>query len=284
MEEINGFSPNEKEIISFLSHIFQNKKVSFGTFNTYRSALALITGDTIGNSQNIKRFLKGIFKLRPPARRYRFTWDPQVVLSILEEKYPNETLSLLELSKKTVTLLALVTGQRLQTLTRLRVENIIIMTDGIQILVPDHIKTSRANSEQPCLQLPYFTEKPSICPARTLSAYIEKTRIIRKEVQEFLFLSTKKPFNTATTSTLSRWIKTTLREAGIDTLIFTGYSARHASTSAAWRNGITLETIRRTAGWSEKSQVFAQFYNCPIKDKHEFAKTILNVKKAQTVC
>ncbi|KAJ8966373.1 hypothetical protein NQ314_003558 [Rhamnusium bicolor] len=107
---------NYLEMLSVLYAL--NKKVSFGTFNTYRSALALITGCEIERSPNIRRYLKDIFRLRPPTRKYQSTWDPQVVLTYLEPKYPNENLSLLELSKKTITLLALASGQRLQTLAR----------------------------------------------------------------------------------------------------------------------------------------------------------------------
>lgn len=270
------FNPREADVIKFFMHQLQTKQITYGSFNTYRSALSIILECNITNNPNIKRLLKGIFRLRPPARRYNYIWDPQIVISFLEHKYPNGNLSLNQLSKKTITLLALITGHRIQTLARIRVDNIIISTDEIQILISDHIKSSRMKAEQPCLLIPYFREKPEICAGSALIAYINKTISIRNETQDFLFLSTRRPFKTATTSTLSRWIRQTLEEAGIDTKIFSGYSTRHAATSAASRNGVTLDIIRRTAGWSNISEVFARLYNCPLRHNTLFAKSVLS--------
>lgn len=148
---INAFEPNENNIIASLTFIYQTKKVGYNTFNTYRSAVMTLIGG-LDKSSSLNRFLKGVFRLRPPKRRYNFTWDPQVVLSMLENRYPNESLSLLQLSKKTVTLLALVTGHRLQTLARIRVENITFSDKGLQIFIVDQLKTTKPGKEQPCLE------------------------------------------------------------------------------------------------------------------------------------
>jgi len=56
---------------------------------------------------------------------------------------------------------------------------------------------------------------------------------------------------------------------------FSGYSTRHASTSAAFRAGVDLEEIRRTAGWTEKSTTFNKFYNRPLVKKTTFADRML---------
>ena len=44
-------------------------------------------------------------------------------------------------------------------------------------------------------------------------------------------------------SSLSRWLKTVLSLAGIDSTVYTGHSFRSASTSKASRLGIPLDTI-----------------------------------------
>lgn len=59
--------------------------------------------------------------------------------------------------------------------------------------------------------------------------------------------------------------------------IFSAHSTRHAATSAAYVKGISLETIRRTAGWSQGSQMFARVYNRPIETKEEFAKAVFQL-------
>lgn len=267
------FDSGEKEVIQFLHHHLQTKKLKFGSFNTYRSALALILDVDFAKQGNMKRYMKGIFRLRPPCRRYNFIWDPKVVLSFLETKFPNEGLSLIDLTKKTATLLALTTGHRIQTLARIKVDQIFISPMGIQIIISDHLKNTGKNKENPCLQIPFFTENSRICPASTLEHYISRTAPLRSTAQEYLFLSTRSPFQTATTESISRWIKYTLSQSGIDTTVFTGYSTRHASTSAAYRNGVTLELIKRTAGWSDSSATFARFYNLPLRKPTNFVKT-----------
>ena len=99
---------------------------------------------------------------------------------------------------------------------------------------------------------------------------------MRKE--EFLFLAVRKPFVSVGAQTLSRWIKLTLAKAGIDIKVFSGHSTRHASTSAALSKGLDVDTIKKTAGWSERSEVFAKYYNRPIisnKKSSQFALAIL---------
>lgn len=270
------FNSEEKEVLSFLHYQYSNKKLKYGSFNTYRSALSLILNIDFQTQHNLRRFMKGIRKLRPSQRKYNYIWDPKLILKLLETKFPNESLSLINLTKKTIVLLALITGHRLQTLARIKVDNIIISPEGIQVLITDIIKTSFKNKENPCLHIPYYLENPALCAASCLEAYIHQTASMRSPAQDYLFLTTRPPYRTATTGSLSRWIKTTLAEAGIDTTIFSGYSTRHASCSAAYRNGVTLNIIRQTAGWTSNSQTFARHYNLPVKDNpNTFAKAVL---------
>lgn len=164
------------------------------------------------------------------------------------------------LSKKTLTLLALVTAHRVQTLSLVKLSNIVRNTTSISIKIPDPIKTIKLNTTQPVLRLPYFNSRPEICPARCLDTYIDKTETLRNN-HEHLFVSYKTPFSKVTSQTLSRWIKKTLDLSGIDTSIFSSHSTRHAATSAAGRLGVSIDLIRKTAGWTESSSVFARFYN-----------------------
>lgn len=76
---------------------------------------------------------------------------------------------------------------------------------------------------------------------------------------------------------ISRWIKEILDQSGIDTNYFSGYSVKHASTSTAKRNGVSTDTIRATAGWSENSKNFVKYYDLKIVDNPGiYANTILD--------
>ncbi|KAL0821366.1 hypothetical protein ABMA28_005954 [Loxostege sticticalis] len=242
----------------FLSNCFQNGS-SYGTLNNHRSAISLISLNSIGSDDRIKRFFKGVFKLRPSYPRYTVTWDPIIVLDFLANFYPNDTLSLEVLTKKLVVPLALATGHRTQTLSLIRIKNIQRFNDRIIINITDLIKTSSVGRSQPILDLPFFTERPSICPAKTLTTYMDISSNHRPANEEKLILTYKRPYHAATSQTLGRWIKQT-----IEANIFRSHSTRHAATSAACRAGISVDAIRKAAGWSQQSAVFANFYNRPV--------------------
>lgn len=220
---------------------------------------------------------KGFYKLRPPTPRYHETWDPSIVLDHLGKLYPNVQLSIEDLAKKTVTLIALVTAHRVQTISKISLRNVIIESSFISIKIPDLLKTSRIGAKQPCLVLPFFTQRLEVCPANALSTYIEKTKDLRGEIEQ-LFISFKKPHKAVGSQTISRWVKDVLRGSGIDTLRFSAHSTRHASTSSAQRSGISIDLIRKTAGWSGSSSTFARYYQRPIinNDDSTFALSILN--------
>lgn len=270
------FDSGVEEVIHFLQHILDTKTIKYGSFNSYRSALALILPDKIGENPILKRFLKGISNIRPTTPRYNFTWDTEPVLNFLATLVPLESLSFRILASKLATLLLLITGQRMQTIHLITLDNIIETSSGFQILITGKIKTSGVNSTNPCLHIPYYTENTTLCPATTLKFYLQKTEKIRLPGHKNLFLISKPPFSDASKETLSRWVKEILCKAGIDTTVFKTHSTRHASTSKAFLSGVSLDLIRKTAGWSNSSNTFAKFYNRPIIDQDQFAKSILD--------
>lgn len=258
------------QVLTFLSHIVE-QGVAYGSINCAKSALSLLLGPKISSDDRIKTFMRGVFRLNPPQPKYDITWDPQIVLNYLASWYPNKDLSLENLTKKLVSLLAIATGHRVQTLSLIKIENILQLNDRILIKIPDLIKTSRVGSNQPLLVLPFFQEKPQVCPGYTLLTYVNATKTKRN--CNNLLISFRGPYNKVTAQTISRWIKETLSESGIDTSIFTAHS-----TSAAKRSGVNIDIIRKTAGWSKSSITFARFYDRYIMESSEssdFARSII---------
>nr|CAI5833870.1 unnamed protein product [Callosobruchus analis] len=109
------------------------------------------------------RFLKGVSRLRPATPKYNTTWDPQQVLSYLEEIDLTGESDLKHLSQKLVTLLALVTGQRAQTLALIKIKNIVKTYSGLQLFISDPIKTSGVGRTQPCLNAFFCRETIAMC-------------------------------------------------------------------------------------------------------------------------
>lgn len=126
------FDTTISHVIDFLMQVFDNG-AKYSTLNTYRSALSLILDKKIGDDDTIKRFFKGIFRLRPSLPKYNITWDTNIVLNFLSTWYPNEDLSLEKISKKLLTLLALVTAHRIQTFSKILISNIEIFNDKVII-------------------------------------------------------------------------------------------------------------------------------------------------------
>lgn len=73
--KINVFSPTVPEIIKFLDERF-NDSASYGTLNSTRSAISLISNNNVGKNQLISRFLKGVYNKRPNnnIKRIRHTY------------------------------------------------------------------------------------------------------------------------------------------------------------------------------------------------------------------
>lgn len=274
-KNFNVFSDSIGNIIEFLTLLFE-KGSSYGSLNSARSAISMLVGPHIAEDPEIKRFLKGSFNLKPTKPKYDDIWDPALVLKFFSSGPKNEDCDLKTLSFRLVTLLALITAQRRQTLSLIDIRNIRhVADDKVEIKIPDPIKTSGPNRAQPVLFLPKYTGDQKNCVVSVLDCYLRKTAELRGRVTS-LFIGLKKPHVAVGGQTLSRWIKSTLKDSGVDVNIFSAHSTRHAATSAAYRNGVSLDTIRKTACWSKDSAVFAKCYNLQVSvDRSSFARSVL---------
>ncbi|XP_062571921.1 uncharacterized protein LOC134233885 [Saccostrea cucullata] len=112
--QINVFEANVNNVLSFLTELFQSGS-GYSCLNTARSALSsflqLENCVNIGSHPLIRRFMRGVFVLRPALPRYNVTWDVNIVLKYLKSLSPLSSLSLLQLSRKLVMLLALLSGK-----------------------------------------------------------------------------------------------------------------------------------------------------------------------------
>ena len=116
---IDPISPSISEAVNFLAHLYKSV-LGYSAICVARSALSsyLNIADVVdfGQHKIVRRFMKGVFELKPVLPKYSHTWDVDTVLNVLECYAPNDKLTLKELSHKLVMLLALLTGQRCQTI------------------------------------------------------------------------------------------------------------------------------------------------------------------------
>lgn len=88
------------EVLKFLTEEFQDNKASYGMLNSCRSVIALLRGPEVGVDARVKRFFKGIEKLRPSMPKYDSTWEPKIVLDHVSRWGANKDMPLDKLSFK----------------------------------------------------------------------------------------------------------------------------------------------------------------------------------------
>ena len=254
---------HEVVVVEFLTKLFDDGH-GYSSLNSARSALSSFlcsnSGLTIGKFPSVIRFMKGVYELKPPIPKYTCIWDVNIVLNYLKLLGPNGGLTLFCLSHKLLMLLALTTGQRAQTLHKVDICNINVAENLIIIPITELVKQSNPNRPNRfALHLKPYKECPDICVVKTLLVYLERTKTLRGTCTK-LFISTMKPHNPISKDTVSRWLKTVLFEAGVETEIFTAHSTRAAKASKDFYNGIPIEEIIDQVGWSN-SKTFQMFYN-----------------------
>ena len=136
-----GFNPKERHIIhglEFLRYLLK-AKYSYSALNTARSALSNVFDDPpFGEQPIVVKFMKSAYNINPSLPRYHSTWDVAVVLKALEKWSPGRFLSTKQLTCKLATLLALVTGQRIQTLEALEIDKCHFENEGVTFTISNY--------------------------------------------------------------------------------------------------------------------------------------------------
>lgn len=130
-------------------------------------------------------------------------------------------------------------------------------TEEYIVILPNKLlKQSRPGYQPEKIVLKSYAQDENVCIVKTLKTYVNRTKNLRTDRR--LLIGTISPHKPVTKSTVSRWVKLVLQEAGIDSS-FGAHSTRAASTSKASLKGVPLDIIIKTAGWSN-AKTFAQFY------------------------
>ena len=221
-----------------------------------------IDGVVIGKHPLISRFMRGVFNNRPPQPRYNFTWDVAKVLSHIRSLGTNDTLPMKELTHKLATILALANASRSSEIHALDVKYMTVSHTGVTFTLKKLTKSSRPG-KQCSLFYPSLQQDPLLCPVLTLRNYLSRTAKYRKDQSTNLFLAVVKPYRPVHKSTIARWIKTLIHEAGIDGQ-FSAHSIRGAATTAAVMQGMSVGDIMKVADWASDT-TFKRFYYRPME-------------------
>lgn len=112
--------------------------------------------------------------------------------------------------------------------------------------LPRCTKICHPGSETRKIVFDAFSKDENLCVVSCINEYLRKTQEWRdiddKIDRSWLILSLVKPHHPISTSSIARWLKETIRKAGIT--IFTAHSTRSASTSEAKRMGLSTRYYR----------------------------------------
>jgi site-specific recombinase XerD len=254
---VNPISATLNDVLSFLTSQYQ-QGMSYRSINVYRSAISSIHPKIddylVGSHPLVSRLMKGIFNSRPPMPKYKTTWPVHKVLTHIASFGPNTSLPLATLTHKLATLLALTTGGRSSDLALLSVNRCNFSDSGVIFHLDGLAKQSRPGHSRPPLEIAQYPSDISLCPVLCLQAYIKITSPFRTQSNNEwspsqLFIGISKPHQPVQSCTIARWIKSTIQEAGIDS-IFSAHSTRAASTTAAISGGATIQEVLQQADWS----------------------------------
>jgi hypothetical protein len=251
---INPFDPTAPQLARFLHHLCTVKGLDPQTVKGYRTTLASVlnplgVSDAI-NSPVLSQLLKGLEIAQPRQSPVIPSWDLGIVMSALRcaPYEPLGSASLKDLTYKTVFLVAMASGGRRSELQALMFDDKYCQFApfGAHVKLsfnPSFIrKNQRATETNAPLVIPAIpTGKAQFghpnCPVRALKYYHRRTKdpLLRKgRSHMFIPLKDVKPGQEISSSTISRWICSTI----IDT---------HQSLSDPLPSGIKAHEVRAVA-------------------------------------
>ena len=172
----------------------------------------------------------------------------------------NNKLQFKTLVKKTV-MLFIISGARIkQVLFTLSTSNIIFKENKVILLPSKTMKHPKPNTPLEPLIYHDCPENQKLCIVDCLKSDIGMQKALVGEKIKDLIISFGKPHNPVSHNTVSRWIKSQLIDAGVDTFVFKACSCRLASSSKAKDIGVSLNEILKPGCWKRKD-TFRTYYS-----------------------
>ena len=258
--------------LNFLAEEFVGRNLSFPYIRSYTAAL----GSYIQHVEKHKltQLLKGMHNTRPPQAKYCKIWDVNVVLTFVSAMRTDTPMLL---SQKVSTLLMILSGNRVNMLTHMRIDHMVLGDDECTFTFKDPLKHTRPGARPDIMTFRAYEEK-SLCPVEAIKEYVEHRAPLCPDSN--LFITTVQPFHKAHHDTIARWIKTVLCSAGINTQKYQAHSCRAASTSTAALAGVAMNTIIKSASWANVG-TFKRFYQREIETHYEPEKENFGQKTLQ---
>ena len=160
--------------------------------------------------------MRAIFNQKPPLPKYEFSWDVDKALNKMLSWGDNDKMDIKQLSWKLVMLLALASAGRASELGMLNCSYMRKQESIINCDLPKLTKTCKQGSKLKRLAFHSFTEDKNLCVVSCINGYLSRTsswREINDNIDiSWLILSIVKPHHPITSSSITRWLKGTIKE------------------------------------------------------------------------
>ena len=297
------FKTDNAVIASFLQDLFDRGR-AWSTIRGYVAAISAchpsFQEKSLGSVAEIRDFIGGVFKLRPPVKSIIPRWDLGIVLHALAMGpfEPLSEASLQCLTYKTAFLVAITSAARVSELQALdsrpelsrlhRHKATLRLNPAFMPKVPNPTYLDRE------IELEAFYPNPKdhlekalhkLCPVRALRFYLQRTEALRQDPQLFVSYQTGGEGKKVSKSTISRWIKQTImfsyRHLGRDLPISSvrAHSTRAVASSLADVRGVSPAELCAAATWSS-SMTFARHYRLDMAASRSISSQVLHAAVA----
>ena len=259
-------------IVSILEFLQEGagKGLAVSTLKVQVTALGVFLERPISSESLIIRFFRALTRSRPVPIRSFPKWDLSVVLQAFTKEpfEPLETVTLKNLTLKTVFLVAITSARRISELHALSaIEPFLSIYPDRIILKTDpgflpKVASTRNRSQE--IVLPTFCPNPSgdkeesfhyLDVRRVLIHYLEVTKEFRSSNSLFVLFSGNKKGRQASKGSIARWLRSAISEAYSQMKLsppqgIRAHSTRALATTWAEKAGATPDQICKAATWS----------------------------------
>ena len=162
-------------VLTFFTELYE-KGCQYSSITLARNALASVVTlrgyTTLSDHPVIKRFIKGVYHLRPPKPKYSSIWDADILLRYWEKIEDDSHLNLLEFTKKITILLVLLHGLRISTIATFGI-NLITMSNGTCISYPSELLKHDRQGRPRDKNIYKKSENLKLCPIAVTKEYLK---------------------------------------------------------------------------------------------------------------
>ena len=275
-QRFDPYTATPSQLAEFLTHLFENRKVSPTTIKGYRAAvghvLRLSCGYDPGNDEIIRLLMKSFDRQQPTSRNKVPSWDISVVLDQWGATV-NSELSLALLQTKAIFLLALATGARRGEIWALTCDVCVPTNQGDPMVLPFDknfvFKTQFTckNKKFPkALHVQALADPKleTVCPVHTLCCFLARSSSIRQENQTSLFLPMRDgavlPTKQLISANVVKAITWAYKQAGrAPPRTARAHDVRGIATTLALQAGHGLEDVLEAGHWSNPHTFFKHY-------------------------